>query len=415
LKGRALLLLVWASGLPVQAQMLPVDVLHWWTSASERRAADQLSAHLAANGVQWKDAVIPGGGGMAAVKVLKSRVLMGDPPDVAQLIGTTLTDWADGGLVLSLNGVAARQRWAQVMFPTVMEVVSYRSDVVAAPVGIHRINTLLYSRRIFNRLGVQPPKNWGEFEATARKLSLMGIKPLVWSDEPWQIATVFESVLLGEAGASLYRELIVQRKSSAWMDPRVERALTRLRGLRALSGDKMVEKTWTDSARELLIDGAAMMIMGDWAKGELMAWGASPDRDFGCVAVPGTATMHLYSVDTLAMLLSQRQREATQEKVAELVVALPAQLAYNRIKGSVPVRRDVDPSTLDSCARDSWETFAAPANARLPSLAHRMAADEATKDAVAQTLWRFVTDPRMETAEAQRRLAAVIRAPNAER
>ena len=45
-----------------------------------------------AQGVRWKDVAVPGGGGMAAVKVLKSRVLMGDPPDVAQLIGTALTD-----------------------------------------------------------------------------------------------------------------------------------------------------------------------------------------------------------------------------------------------------------------------------------------------------------------------------------
>jgi glucose/mannose transport system substrate-binding protein len=81
----------------------------------------------------------------------------------------------------------------------------------------------------------------------------------------------------------------------------------------------------------------------------------------------------------------------------------------------VPVRRDIDISSLDGCARDSWETFAAPGSARVPSLAHRMAADETIKDAVAQALWRFLTDPRMEPMEAQRRLAAVIRAPSAER
>ncbi len=396
---------------PVRAQALPVDVLHWWTSASERRAADQLSAHLLASGVQWKDAAIPGGGGMAAVKVLKSRVLMRDPPDVAQLIGTTLTDWADHGLVLPLNTVATRHKWAQGLFPTVMELVTYKGDVIAVPLGLHRINTLLYNRRLFARLGMFPPKTWEEFEVAARRLAGMGIKPLAWSDEPWQMATVFESVLLGEAGPALYRELMVQRKGSAWMNPRVEQALTRLRWLRNTSGDVPVERTWPDAARELWNDGAAMMIMGDWAKGELMAWGASAERDFGCVAVPGTQNMHLYSVDTIAMLLSARQREATQEKVAEVLAGAPAQLAYNRIKGSVPVRRDMDVSSLDACAQDSWSTFAAPHSARVPSLAHRMAADEATKDAVAQALWRYLSNPRMDAQETQRRLAALIRAP----
>lgn len=412
--GLLLVPLLWGTA-AAQAPPMPVDVLHWWTSTSERRAADQLSQSLAAGGVLWKDASVPGGGGMAAVKVLKSRVLLGDPPDVAQLIGNTLTEWADIGLVLPLNAVAQRQRWPQALFPTVLEVVNYKDTIIAAPLGIHRINTLLYNRHLFTRLGLAPPRNWAEFELAARKLQALGVRPLAWSDEPWQIATVFEAVLLGEAGPALYRDLIVQRKAKAWLDPRVERALLRLRWLRALSGDTPVERAWTDSARDLQNDNAGMMIMGDWAKGELMAWGASPAKDFGCTVVPGTEGMHLFSIDTFAMLVSARQREATQEKVAEILVSPAAQLAYNRIKGSVPVRRDMDVSSLDGCARDSWDTFAAPRSARVPSLAHRMAADETIKDAVAQALWRFLTDPRMEPIEAQRRLAAVIRAPSAER
>jgi glucose/mannose transport system substrate-binding protein len=164
----------------------------------------------------------------------------------------------------------------------------------------------------------------------------------------------------------------------------------------------------------MMNDSAAMMIMGDWASGELMAWGANPNSDFACVEVPGTAHMHLYSVDTLAMLVNARHHEALQERMAETISAMPAQLAYNRIKGSVPVRRDLSASGLASlggCARDSWETFASPTAARVPSLAHRMAADEATKDAVAQALWRYLTDPRMDAQEAQKRLASVIRTP----
>ena len=399
------------------AQPASLDVLHWWTSAGERRAADQLRSLLAPAGVQWNDAAIPGGGGMAAVKVLKSRVLLGDAPDVAQLIGSTLTEWADVGLVLPLNAVAARQKWSQTLVPTVLDLVSYKGDVIAAPLGLHRINTLLYNRRVLAHLGLQPPHSWAEFEVVARAARAAGIKPLAWSDEVWQIATVFESLLLSEAGPTQYQEMIVQRKSAAWLDPRVEKALQRLRWLRGLSGlnvDAPVERVWTQSARDLMDGSAAMMIMGDWTRGELMAWGASPYSDFGCVAVPGTEHMHLYSVDTLAMLVNARHPVALQEKVAETLSAMPAQLAYNRIKGSVPVRRDLSTAarkSLDGCARDSWDTFAAPGTARMPSLAHRMAADEATKDAVAQALWRYLSDPRMDALEAQKRLAAVMHTP----
>jgi glucose/mannose transport system substrate-binding protein len=392
-----------------------VDVLHWWTSSSERRAADQLANQLALAGVQWKDAAIPGGGGMAAVKVLNSRVLMGDPPDVAQLIGNTLTEWADIKLVLPLNAVAQRQHWQSALFPTVLDLVTYKGDVIAAPLGIHRINTLIYNRRLLARIGMPPPRTWAQFESVAQKLQQLGVRPIAWSDEPWQIATVFETVLLGEAGPALYQDLIVRRQASAWLDPHVERALVRLRWLRTLAGETPQERAWTEGVRDLMNDATGMMIMGDWAKGELMAWGANPTRDFGCTEVPGTTGMHLYSIDTLAMLVSHRQHEVVQEKVAEVVVNPAAQLAYNRIKGSVPVRRDIDTSSLDACARQSWETFANPRSARAPSLAHRMAANENIKDAVAQALWRYLTDPKSETQETQRRLATIIRTPSMER
>ena len=398
-----------------QSPSTSVDVLHWWTSASERRAADQLANQLALAGVLWKDAAIPGGGGMAAVKVLKSRVLMGDPPDVAQLIGTTLTDWADVKLVVPLNAVAQRQHWQSVLFPTVLDLVTYKGEVIAAPLGIHRVNILLYNRRLFERIGQAPPRTWSQFESAAQKLQQLKVRPLAWSDEPWQIATVFEAVLLGEVGPAQYQDLIVRRQAASWLGLQVERALVRLKWLRDLAGEKPQERVWTDSARKLKDDAAGMMIMGDWAKGELMAWGANPTRDFGCIEVPGTGGMHLYSVDTLAMLAGPHQHEAVQEKVAEVVAGPAAQLAYNRVKGSVPVRRDIDTSSLDTCARQSWETFANPAAARVPSLAHRMAADENIKDAVAQALWRYLTDPKSDVQETQRRLATIIRTPAMER
>ncbi len=411
LASAGLLPVVQGTGL-AQTPSASLDVLHWWTSVGERRAADQLGALLLHAGVQWNDAAIPGGGGMAAVKVLKSRVLMGDPPDVAQLIGSTLTEWADVGLVVPLNAVSVRQRWPQVLFPIVLDLVSYKGNVIAAPLGIHRINTLLYHRGLFARFGLKPPRTWADFETAARKFSAAGIKPLAWSDEPWQIATVFESVLLGEVGPALYQELMVQRKSAAWLDPRVDKALQRLRWLRSFSGNVPSERAWTASARELMDSTAAMVIMGDWASGELMAWGASPNTDFACVAVPGTAHMHLYSVDTLAMLVNGRHHAALQEKMAESLVDMPVQLTYNRIKGSVPVRRDISAVSLnamDGCARDSWETFADTGASHHPSLAHRMVADEAAKDAVAHALWRYLTDD-LDAALTQKRLAVAIRA-----
>ena len=409
LVGMATVLCAWATH--AKSPESDLDVLHWWTSNSERWAANTLAMHFAYSDVHWMDAAIPGGGGMAAVKVLKSRVLMGDPPDVAQLIGATLTDWADVHLVLPLNTVAQREHWNQRLFPTVMQLITYKGNVIAAPLGIHRINTLLYNRHLFQRIGMEPPKTWAQFEIVSKKFKDLGVRPLAWSDEPWQIATVFESVLLGEVGPEMYNDLIVRRQAESWTDQRVTRALLRLRWLRQIASDTPKERAWSKSAFDVLQGDAAMLIMGDWAKGELMAWGANSEQDFGCAAVPGTQRMHLYSIDTLAMLMSKRHRQKAQETVAQIIVNTDVQLDYNRVKGSVPVLNDIDAAKLDQCASDSWTTFANPRNARVPSLAHRMAADENIKDAVAQALWRYLVNPQGDTADLQRRLASIMRTP----
>ncbi|WKB51137.1 ABC transporter substrate-binding protein [Eleftheria terrae] len=385
-----------------------LDVLHWWTSVSERRAADHLDARLAEVGIQWRDTAIAGGAGMAAAKVMKGRLLSGRPPAVSQLIGAVLRDWADLGLVLELDGVARQGEWARTLFPAVQAHVTHRGHVVAAPLGVHRINVLLYNRRLFDRLKLAPPQDWAAAERAAQALRQAGYLPVAWSDEPWQVATVFEALLLAEGGPALYQRLIVERDPDAYGRLAVGRALERLRWWRSLGSSG--ERPWTEAAREVAADRAGMLIMGDWAKGELMALGSQLGESFDCLPVPGTAGSHLYSIDTLAMLTGDYSRQSVQERMAAQLFSAPVQQGYNRIKGSVPVRRDIDPQALDSCARDSWLTFSRADAPRLPSLAHRMAADEALKDALMATVHRYAVDQRQGTEATQRRLATLVRA-----
>jgi glucose/mannose transport system substrate-binding protein len=246
-------------------------------------------------------------------------------------------------------------------------------------------------------------------ELAAKTMRAHQVTPLAWSDEPWQIATVFETVLLAEAGPALYASLASSQDWAAWQDPRVVAALQRLRWLRDLDDDATTEQPWTASARKLQEGQAGMFIMGDWARGELMAWGAQPGIDFDCVPVPQTDGMHLYSIDTLAMLVGRNARRPEQEKMAEIVTQPATQMAYNQAKGSVPVRMDIDPALLDECARDSWQTLARPGSQLLPSIAHRMAAVESTREALGDVLHRFIKMRSVTPQQAQAQLLAIVR------
>jgi glucose/mannose transport system substrate-binding protein len=398
--------------LPAQAAAPSLQVLHWWTSAGERHAANVLAARLADEGITWQDAAIPGGAGLGAGKVLRSRVLAGNAPDATQIIGVSIGEWAELGLLLELDSVATTGNWNKALFPTVRDLVRHRGHVVAAPLGIHRINTLFYNSKLFDRLNLSPPGTWPEFEKTARQLRAAGVAPLVQSSEPWQVATLFENLLLATGGPEYYRELFVRQSPQAAADPRLAQALQRLRTMKGWMLNPTDEQPWTDAVKRFARGEAAMFVMGDWAKAELNELGQNIDADFSCVPLPGTENYHLYSVDTLAMFVNDYSHQAAQEKLAKAIMSPLAQQQYSAAKGSVPVRRDAKPTAMDSCARSSWRGFARGTSAQAPSLVHRMAADEESRDAIIAEVHRFYMDDGVTAADTQRRLAGLLRTLN---
>lgn len=418
LLGLAWLAVVWLVltglllGWPGKAVAAPTDslqVLHWWTSASERAAAQVLARHAASEGIEWRDAAIPGGAGLGAGKVLRGRVLAGDLPDVTQIIGASIGEWAESGLLLEFDHVAVAGGWSKNLFPTVLTLLQPRGHVVAAPLGVHRVNTLFYNRRVLAKYGIAPPKSWEEWERAALRLRALGVSPLAQSSESWQVSGLFESLVLAQGGPELHRDLFVRLSEGALADRRLAQALERLRRMKSWSLRAAQEKPWTDMAQELARGDAAFFVMGDWAKGELVQLGLQLGADFDCNAMPGSEKFHLYSVDTLTMMVKDGSRQAAQERLARLAVASALQAEYNQVKGSVSVRRDAPVARMDSCARASWQTFAQGAAVQAPSLVHRMALDEAGRDAIMAEVQRYFVDDTVAVAEVQKRLGAIFR------
>lgn len=402
----ALACLAAASGAHAQGESL--QVLHWWKSASERKAVDLIAARLREENIGWSDSMIPNGSGVGAGIVLRSRILAKDAPEVAQVNGIVIRDWARLNLLLDLDAVAAAGKWERLLQPTAAAVIQSDGHVYAAPIGIHRINVLFYNRKLFARVNLPVPETWPEFERAAAKLRQAGIVPLAQSSEPWQVTTLFETLVLSE-GVRFYRDLFEKRDATAYADPRLASALSRLRGLKKWMASPVAERTWDDTVRDLSEGTAAMMVMGDWAKGELLARGMVLDEGFGCAAVPGTANYHLYNVDTLSMIATRDPHRPAQEKLAALILSPAIQADYNQIKGSIPVLRNPNLAKMDACARASYKLFASGPEAQVPSLVHRMATEEIVRDAMVSEVHRFFLDDNVTVADAQRRLGTIAR------
>ncbi|MEX1057838.1 MAG: extracellular solute-binding protein, partial [Natronospirillum sp.] len=210
----------------------PIEVLHWWTSEGERAAADLLRDHMAEYGVEWQDRAIHGGGGESAMAVLKAQIIAGDPPGAAQIIGPNIKHWSDLGYLQTLDEWAVS--WPGSYYATIDAPTLANGVRSAVPVSIHRINWMWLNAEVYRQHQLTPPTSWSQVFQDAETLQAAGIIPLAHGGQPWQTATLFETLLLSVAGPAFYREYFVKMSPAALQDPRVAEALALLRDLQAI-------------------------------------------------------------------------------------------------------------------------------------------------------------------------------------
>lgn len=371
-----------------------LEVLHWWTSAGERAALDEVMRAVNADGVRWRNAVVPGGLSSAATTVLRSRLLSRDVPDMAHLPTRAVHELAAKGLLIDLG---ADSRWPSFLIPWVRESVMSDGHLMAVPIGVHRTNTLLYNLRLWDAHGLQPPHTWSDVMHAAEVLLREGVMPMVWSDDGGQLLVMLDSLLLSALGPARFRALSGPR---GWEDDGVLQALDQLRQLRALNSRAIGRATpWSRAGREFLMDRAGFWMMGDWSRGELNAWGMKAGTDYGCTTVPGTEGVYLFQVDALGAFDKSPEVAVWQRLLAARLVEPELQRAYNRVKGSVPVRADVPATGLDPAETATWQALRETKVEKLPGLLHRVGMDGLRAETMSLLLSDFMRDPKQPAHE----------------
>lgn len=348
-----------------------VEVMHWWTSGGEGAAVGILKENLAAQDITWNDMAIAGGGGEAAMTALRARVVAGDPPTAAQMLGMNVREWAEAGLLGSLDEVAEANDWASVVPEAVQEFGTYDGTWVAAPVNMHRPHWVWMNAELFEENGLAPPTTWDEFFAAADTLGEAGVVPIAMGGQPWQEATAWEAVVLSH-GPDFYRRAVIEADTEALGSDTMVEVFDTMRRIRGYVDDNFAGRDW-NLATAMVINGeAGMQIMGDWAKGEVINAGLTPGEEILCAVVPGTQGAFLFNTDFFAMFdVADADRQA-QMAMAEAAMSPQFQEAFNLAKGSIPARTDVPMDAFDPCAQKSAEDLEqAQANdALFGSLAH---------------------------------------------
>jgi glucose/mannose transport system substrate-binding protein len=381
-----------------------VEVLHYWTSGGEAKSIAELKKIMEAKGVVWKDFAVAGGAGENATTALKARVISGNAPTAAQIKGPSIQEWGQEGVLANIDAAAAEGKWDSLLPSVVSNVMKYKGHYVAVPVNVHRVNWLWVNPEVLAKAGAKAPTNFEEFFAAADKIKKAGLIAVAHGGQPWQDATMFESVVLGVGGAGFYDKALVKLDQAALTSPTMIKSFETLGKIKTYIDKDAAGRDW-NLATAMVINGkAGMQFMGDWAKGEFTAAGKVAGKDFLCVPAPGTENAFTFNIDSLAMFkVTNAQEQKAQLTLATSVMSPEFQEVFNLNKGSIPVRAGVSRAKFDACATRSMDHMAASSKAGMlePSMAHGMAIASAKAGAIQDVIAKFMNSTMTPQAAVQ--------------
>lgn len=346
-----------------------VEVLHYWISPSESAAVAVLRKEFEARGGQWSDR--PVADAQTARRTMISRGVDGIQPAVMHWIGSIeeIKQLVDFGIARPLTDQSSAS--PGVLPPTIIPRIGRDGVAYLAPLAVHSENWLWFNAEVFAAQGLEPPETWEELVDVAAKLQAAGINPIVSNPGGWEIQVLIRTMISDTYLDEGYFAIWDEDWRKAAVHPAVGKLIDRLVALKPFVHPPTEKGNWDKSTGDLMDGTAAMQFMGDWVKGEFFRRGLEPGKDIGCIRLPGADRLLIVGVDGFLFApTTEADVRAAQDLFAATVLDPEVQLAFSRVKGSVPARIDIAPDRLDPCARVVWEAMKedliAPHGPRLP-------------------------------------------------
>ncbi|RDW20808.1 ABC transporter substrate-binding protein [Oceanobacillus chungangensis] len=369
-----------------------VEIFSWWTGAGEEDGLLALIELFEEKNpdIAIDNAAVSGGAGTNAKAVLATRMQGNDPPSTFQVHGGEELNksWVAADKMEPLNDFYEENEWMDKFPEELIDLVSSDGNIYSIPVNIHRGNVFFYNIQVFEDNGIEVPTTMDEFFAAADKLQEAGTIPVALGDkESWTATQIFENVLLGKLGPDDYKKLFAGE--IGFDDPRVAEAAEQFGKILDYVNEDHASRNWQDSAQLVANGEAAMLNMGDWAKGYFANdLDLETNVDFGYFAFPDTDGEFQVITDTFGLPKGVDNPDDVKEFL-KVLASVEGQDAFNPLKGSIPARIDADPEKYDQYGKDTMEDFK---NSRLvPSLAHGSAASEGFLTKANQAVNIFVT------------------------
>jgi glucose/mannose transport system substrate-binding protein len=377
-----------------------VEVLTWWSAPGEAEAVQALiQTHIARNpNARIFNTAVPTS--IAMQDLLDRRLGAADPPDLLQVSHRELKqiEQRHPGTLENLDGLFDSFGLRGRVFPEAVLEASQGGKSLAMPVNVHRENGLFYNKALFNAHQLSVPTNIAELIDVCKKFKAAGVTPIATARKGWVMRIMLNSLITGTMGSAAYHAYFTGQSATGLAQLR-EGIVLLGQILRDYINPDAGEEgfIWANATQALFNGDAAMLFHGDWAQGYLIQLGWRPGIDFGVVAAPGAPDLFVYWVDSLAIPKGAQNTEGAREFL-RTVASPEGQVAFNRFKGSTPMRGDLPKEKFDPLGQATLNDFqkarfrmAAPNPVRLDDAVLKF-----STDGNVDALMRVLVDGRFE-------------------
>jgi glucose/mannose transport system substrate-binding protein len=388
------------------------NLLNQWSEGSDAAAIAKLGDMFKAAGGQWEATSIAGHTANTLAK-LRADVVSGNPPPAVQLKGPEIAEWNATGKTMNLDAIAKEEGWDKTVAPELLPVMKPKGSWVAVPMNIHRINWMWGGKKALDKAGITTmPATWDEFNADCEKLKAAGLIPIAHGSADWTDATTFEIVVYG-MDMDLFKKAFVEGNSDAMRSDGMVKCFEQYRKMINWMDPGISARTWDAAANMMLTGQAGFFFMGDWSIGTFNAGGFKEGVDYVCSQAPEDNGKTGFILNSDSVVFFQQKDPsylAGSKLLAHLIMSKDFQIIFNKAKGSIPARLDVDLTGFNpcqiKCQKDLEEAIKEGTLVR--SFAHNMTILQKYRGAAMEVITNFVNTPGLSAADAAKNMADAV-------
>jgi len=381
-----------SSGGESSAAATEAEVFTWWADGSEKAGLDALVAVFDKDhpNVKFVNAAVSGGGGSNAKPVLASRLASNDPPDSFQAhAGAELSDYINAGQVQDVSNLYDEFGLRDAFPADLVDRLTVDGKIYSIPSNIHRANVTWANVEVLKAAGL--PTDPADYEkmtladwiTALGKVKDAGKTPLSVGGS-WTQVQLLENVLLADLGSDGYNGL--WDGTTDWAGADVKSAINDYKTLLDMTNKDRDGLDWAEPTKSVEDGDAAFNVMGDWAEAQFEADSKTLGTDYIAFPTPGTNGVFDFLADSFTLPVGAPHPDGAKAWL-ETIGSVDGQKAFNKAKGSIPARTDVDTSDFSEYQQTAIKSFAS--DTIVSSLAHGAAAPASVLSDITDAISKF--------------------------